>query len=142
MSNEQHIPRRSALIPLSTNKVGRPDIIPFIEAVLDNEDFMTEAEVYKLNGGVTGRKAFDDAEFTRIVVEYDDRAGGSIRKMIVKITDDSDIRANGYTLAEVADKVNVAMRRRYALDKKGKVTGVNEKRFALLGHKPAATAAE
>jgi len=134
----ESIPRRSALVPVAGNAKGRPDIIPFIEAVLDNDDFMTAAEPYKVNGGVTGRKAFDDAEFTRLVMEFDDEKGhGRIRALIVSFSDADDVRANGYTLAEVADKVNVTMRRRYALDKKGKVVGVNTKRFALLGHDKA-----
>jgi hypothetical protein len=107
--------------------------MPFIEAALDADEFMNHAEPYKVNGGVTGRKSFDDAEFTRKIITFDDDRGSSISKVLVSANDPDDVRKNGYTFAEVADKVNVAMRRRYMLDKKGKVTGVNTKRYRLLG---------
>ena len=133
------IPRRRDLVPVQGSKMGRPDIYPFLEAALDDDDVMTEIEPYKLNGGVTGRKAFDDAETLRIVMEFDDTRGGNIRKLLVKAHQAEEERSKGYLLSEVGNKLYTALRRRYQLDKKGKVTGPNVKHYALLNHdKPAA----
>lgn len=127
-----HIPRRNELTPVASNKHGRPDIMPFIDTVIGRDDFLKDAEKYKLDGGVTGEKKSDDAFFTDLVLEFDDQLGGNIRKAMVFPQDTDEKKLNGYLFKEIKEKVNVVLRRYYVLDKNGKIIGVNPKRFKQL----------
>lgn len=118
------LPRRGELIPVSKN-AGKPDIKPMIQAALDDDMVMDRVEQYLTNGGVEGHKLLDLNEVRQIVLEFDDGRGGMIRR-------------SKMTSKEQIDQIAVTLRRTYQLDKRGKVTGVNQKRYALLEQAKAA----
>lgn len=112
------IPFRSELI--AVGKVGsKLDIKPQIEAALNDDDVIANIQRYKTNGGVSGDAKIDDVRTMDIILEWDDAHGGSIDKA-------------GLKDAEILQAVNVVLRRRFVLDKKRKVIGLNEKHYKLL----------
>lgn len=123
-----HLPRRGELIPVSKN-ASKPDIKPMIQAALDDDVVMDKVEPFLTNGGVEGHKLLDLNEVRQIVLAFDDNRGGMIRR-------------SKMTSKEQIDQIAVTLRRTYQLDKHGKVTGVNQKRYALLEHSTATAAAE
>lgn len=120
MENQQafRIPRRSELMPLG--KIGgKVDVKPQIEAALNDDDVIESIEAYKTNGGKCGDPRIDDVRAMDIILEWDDARDGTIRK-------------SGLKEREILDSVNVVLRRRFVLDKKRKIVGVNDKHFKLL----------
>lgn len=114
------IPRKGELIPI-TKEGKHIDIKPQISAALDDDTVISAIEAYKLNGGVCGDAKIDDVRVMDVVVEWDNEHGGTIQR-------------SGLKDAEVLQQVNVVLRRRYVLDKKRKIVGVNEKHYQLLTH--------
>lgn len=118
-----HIPRRGEMVPLST-KQGVVDIKPLIMQLLDLDEVIEKIEPYKLNGSQvspTGSNRIDDVRTMDIVLAADDKRGGSIRK-------------SGLLEVVILQQINVCLRRRYIMDKKHKIIGINGKNFGLLGH--------
>lgn len=113
-----HIPRRREIVPVGKTD-GPPDIKPQIESALDNDDVISKIEAYKTNGGVAGDWRIDDVRAMDVILAYDIENGGIINR-------------SGLKQVEVLQQINVVMRRRFLLDKKRKIIGVNEKRFRLL----------
>jgi hypothetical protein len=120
MENESafRIPRRGELVPLG--KVGgKVDIKPQIEAALNDDAVIDAIEEYKTNGGIAGDAKIDDVRAMDIILAWDGRHGGSMRGSNLKE-------------AEILQAVNVVLRRRFVLDKKRKIVGLNEKHYKLL----------
>lgn len=116
--SEFHIPRRSELTPIA--QTGRiTDIKPYIERALDDDEVIKRIEPYKTDGGKSGRVSFDDLRTTDIIVAWDDDNGGLIR-------------ASGLNDADISDQIHVVLRRRYTLDKRRKIVGLNAKHYTLL----------
>lgn len=115
------IPRKGELVPIAKALGARVDIKPQIAAALDDDTVIAAIEAYKLNGGVCGDAKIDDVRVMDIIVKWDNDHGGAILRSRLKE-------------AEVLQQVNVVLRRRYALDKKRKIVGVNPKHYALLTH--------
>jgi hypothetical protein len=87
---------------------------------LNDDAVIKDIECYKTNGGNTGDAKIDDVRAMDIIVAWDSEcANGSIKK-------------SGLKDAEILQAVNVVFRRRFILDKKRKVIGINEKHFKLL----------
>jgi hypothetical protein len=119
MTNEAfRIPRKGDLMPVGKRGASF-DIKPQISAALDDDAVIDQIEGYKTNGGIAGDSKIDDVRAMDIIVAWDDEHGGSIRRAGIKE-------------AEVLQQVNVVLRRRFVLDKKRKIIGVNEKHFKLL----------
>lgn len=118
-----HIPRKSELVAVNT-KSATSDIKPFIERALDVDEVINAIEPYKANGATqspTGNARIDDIRAMDIIVGYDDENGGGIR-------------ASGARDNDILQAVNVCLRRRYEMNKKHKIVGVNTKRYTLLTH--------
>lgn len=118
-----HIPRKGEMVPLSKTS-GKIDIKPYIEMALDDDSLIDKLEPFKLNGtqeSPTGSARIDDVRTMDLIMVHDDKRGGRIR-------------ASGLKEVEILQQVNVCLRRRYILDKKHKIVGINGKRFGLLGH--------
>lgn len=113
------IPRRADLVAVS-NSGSKIDVKPQINAALDDDTVIDKIEGYKTNGGITGDAKLDDVRAMDIIVAWDDEHGGAIRR-------------SGLKEAEVLAQVNVVLRRRFMLDKKRKIVGVNPKHYMLLG---------
>lgn len=113
-----HIPRRSELVAV-LKSAAKFDVKPLIEAALDDDAVIAKIETYKTNGGFAGDAKIDDIRAMDIVLMYDEDHGGAIRR-------------SGLKEAEILSQVNVCLRRRYVLDKKRKIVGINTKRFKLL----------
>jgi hypothetical protein len=114
------IPRKSELVRLSPAG-GKLDIKPFIEDALDDDAVIERIEGYKTNGGITGDHKLDDVRTMDCILAWDQRHGDRIRG--------AQLRE-----ADVLAQVNVVLRRRFVLDKKRKIVGLNEKRYQLLTH--------
>lgn len=112
------IPRKANLVAVS-NKSAKIDVKPQIRSALDDDMVIEKIEGYKTNGGLTGDAKLDDVRAMDIIVAWDDDHGGTIRR-------------SGLKEAEVLAQVNVELRRRYTLDKKRKIIGVNAKHYMLL----------
>lgn len=113
-----HIPRRAELVAIS-NRGTRIDVKPQINAALDDDDVIGKIEGYKTNGGISGDAKIDDIRAMDIILAWDDDHGGAIRR-------------SGLKEAEVLGQVNVCLRRRFVLDKKRKIVGINPKHYMLL----------
>lgn len=112
------IPRRGELAPVG--KVGgKVDIKPQIDAALNDDTVIEKIEGYKTNGGIAGDAKIDDVRAMDIILAWDDEQGGSMRRA-------------GLKEAEILQAVNVVLRRRFVLDKKRKIIGLNEKHYKLL----------
>jgi hypothetical protein len=114
------IPRNYELVPLN-KKGAKVDIKPQIEAALNDDAIIDRIEEYKINDGVTGDAKIDDVRVMDIIVAWDDKHSGLIRN-------------SGLKEVEILQAVNVVLRRRYVLNKKRKIIGINEKRYQLLTH--------
>lgn len=112
------IPRRGEL-ELVGKVGGKVDIKPQIDAALNDDAVIEKIEGYKTNGGIAGDAKIDDVRAMDIILAWDDEHGASMRKA-------------GLKEAEILQAVNVVLRRRYVLDKKRKIVGLNEKHYKLL----------
>jgi hypothetical protein len=112
------IPRKSELVRVS--KEGQKiDIKPHIEAALNDDAVIEKIEGYQTNGGLAGDAQIDDVRAMDIIIAWDEEHGGAVRRA-------------GLKEAEVLQQVNVVLRRRFVLDKKRKIVGLNEKHYKLL----------
>lgn len=112
------IPRKSDLVAVS-NSGTKIDVKPQIHTALEDDSVIDKIEGYKTNGGITGDAKLDDVRAMDIILAWDDEHGGTIRR-------------SGLKEAEVLAQVNVCLRRRFVLDKKRKIIGVNPKHYMLL----------
>lgn len=122
-----HIPRKSELVAVNT-KSSTSDIKPFIERALDADEVIAAIEPFKANGAAispTGNARIDDIRAMDLIVAFDTANGGGIK-------------ASGALDNDILQAVNVCLRRRYVVNKKHKIVGVNPKRYTLLEHKPEA----
>lgn len=117
-SNAFRIPRRAELVAVQY-RGSKIDVKPQINAALDDDTVVDKIEGYKTNGGITGDAKLDDVRAMDIILAWDDEHGGAIRR-------------SGLKEAEVLAQVNVCLRRRFVLDKKRKIIGVNPKHYMLL----------
>jgi hypothetical protein len=116
-----HIPRKSELVAVNA-KSSSFDIKPLIERALDADEVIAAIEPFKANGSAqspTGNARIDDIRAMDLIVAFDAANGGGIKASNLK---DNDI----------LQAVNVVLRRRYELNKKHKIVGVNPKRYTLL----------
>ena len=121
-----HIPRKSELVAVNA-KSSSFDIKPLIERALDDDEVIAAIEPFKANGSAespTGNARIDDIRAMDLIVASDDKNGGGIR-------------ASGRKENDILQDVNVVLRRRYTMNKKHKIVGVNPKHYALLEHKAA-----
>ena len=116
-----HIPRKSELVAVNA-KSSSFDIKPLIERALDADEVIEAIEPYKANGASvspTGNARIDDIRAMDLIVAFDTENGGGIK-------------ASGLKDHDVLQAVNVVLRRRYEMNKKHKIVGVNPKRYTLL----------
>lgn len=113
-----HLPRTTEITRFVQSK-NATDIKPFLEIALDDSTVQDKIEQFLVNGGVQGHKLLDLHATAEIICEFDAKKGNGIGNKHLKAY-------------EIVNQLKVVLRRRFILDKKCKVIGVNPKFGNLL----------
>jgi hypothetical protein len=85
--------------------------------ILPRNSQLEKIEPYITNGGVEGRKEYDQLRIYELASKFDQTGA---------------LKAADMNTAEKVGQVMVVVRRHYILDKHGKFVSINPKRYALL----------